>query len=265
MKELTVNEIKLEVDSLKTKKFLNQIVYPIAIIDFETFRIFKKNSLPPEAKDDLFEKIFSVAVVIFNKPSELSLMSLNNKKLRLFSKTELPKEKNLDNLTTITPYQKLFFNFLIKKLLKYRIKSLVTLDRHTEVNLLRTYLKYFAGEKKLKTKVNYFFEQNKIFDLYDVWNNDQVINLPEYKDKNLTTNKIGATKKTLLLISNNHDYLKVLNPKSVISNNDIGRTIDQYFINRNCLLDNFLRYVADHNLNDVLIGATILSFLYRYC
>lgn len=265
MKELEINGIKLEIDELKTQNFLDQIVYPIAIVDFETFRIFKKNSLPPKTKTDLFEKIFSVAVVIFNKSQDLQLHNFNYKKLRLFSKTELPKEKKLDSLETIIPFQELFYNFLIKKLIKYRIKSLVTLDSHTETNLLKAYLTYFNSHKKLKTKVKYFFEQNKIFDLYDIWNNDQIINLPEYKNKSVSTNRVGATKKTSLLINNNSDYLKILKPKSVISNNDIGRTIDQYFTNRICLLDNFLSYVSDHNQNDVLTGAAILAFLYRYC
>lgn len=265
MKELEINGTKLEIDALKTKNFLDQIVYPIAIIDFETFRIFKKNSLPPKAKADLFEKIFSVAVVIFNKPSDLQLHNLNSKKLKLFAKTELPSEKNLNSLETIIPFQEIFYNFLIKKLIKYRIKSLITLDAHTETNLLRAYLTYFNGHKKLNTKVNYFFQENKIFDLYDIWNNDQIINLPAYKDKSVSTNRVGATKKSFLLINQNRDYVKLLKPKSVISNNDIGRTIDQYFKKRICLLDNFLTYVSDHNQNDVLIGAAILAFLYRYC
>lgn len=265
MKELEINGTKLEIDQLKTRSFLDKIVYPIAIIDFETFRIFKKNSLSPKAKTDLFEKIFSVAVVIFNKPNDLQGHSLDAKKIKLFAKTELPKEKNLNTLEIIIPFQELFYNFLIKKLIKYRVKSLITLDAHTETNLLKAYLTYFDGHKKLKNKVNYFFQENKIFDLYDIWNNDQIVNLPEYKNKSVSTNRVGATKKTSLLINNNRDYLKLLKPKSVISNYEIGRTIDSYFTNRICLLSNFLSYVSDHNQNDVLTGAAILVFLYRYC
>ncbi len=265
MKELEINGTKLEIDELKTRSFLDQIVYPIAIIDFETFRIFKKNSLSPKAQIALKEKIFSAAVVIFNKPSDLQLRNLDSKKIKLFAKTELPKAKNLNSLETIISFQEPFYNFLVKKLVKYNVKSLITLDAHTETTLLKAYLTYFESHKKLKNKVNYFFQENKIFDLYDIWNNDQMINLPEYKNKSVSTNRVGATKKTSLLINNNRDYLKLLKPKSVISNNDIGRTIDQYFTNRICLLNNFLNYVSDHNQNDVLIGAAILAFLYRYC
>lgn len=265
MKELEINDIKLEIDEAKIKNFLKKIVYPIAIIDFETFRIFKKNSLSDEAKIALKEKIFSVAILIFHKPSELQRHILNAKKLKLFAQTELPKEKNLSSLETIIPFQEIFYHFLIKKLIKYRVKSLITLDAHTETSLLKTYLTYYQSHKKFKFKVNYFFQENKIFDLYDIWNNDQIINLPEYKNKSMRSNRVGATKKTSLLINNNRDYAKLLMPKSVISNHEIGRTVDSYFTNRICLLNNFLPYVYNHNQNDVLVGAAILAFLYRYC
>lgn len=265
MKQFEINGIKLEIDQEIVKKFLNKITYPIAILDFETFRNFQKNNFSAQTKKDFFENIFSVAFLIISKPEDLMIHSLLNKKLRLFSKTLLPEEKNLDEFKNLLEFQMIFFRFLISKLLKYHVKSLVFLGSRTEVNLLKNYLTYFYDEKKYKDKISYFFHHNKIFDVYDIWNNDAVVLLPQYKDKNIKSNRIGATKKTMILIKNNDEYWKVLKPESLISNNDIGRTIDQYFNDRLNLLDNFLPYVADHNKNDVLVGATILSFLYFYC
>lgn len=265
MKEFEINGVKLEIDQIIVKKFLNQITYPIAIVDFETFRVFQKTNFSAQIKKDFFEKIFSVAFLIITKPEDLSIEKLSSKKLRLFSKTKLPKKRKLDNFDELLEFQMIFFGFLINRLLKYHVKSLVFLGSRTEINLLKNYLTYCYDEKKYKNKISYFFNQNKIFDVYDIWNNDTIILLPQYKDKNNSSNKIGATKKTMILIKNNDEYWKILKPESVISNNDIGRTIDQYFSEKVVLLDNFLPYVADHNKNDVLVGATILSFLYSYC
>ncbi|MGL5268176.1 MAG: hypothetical protein ACRC8P_00170 [Spiroplasma sp.] len=265
MKHYNVNGIKLDIDQIAVEKFLDEISYPIAIVDFETFRTLQKNDFSSQIKKDFFEKIFSVAFLIVNRPEDLTISKLTNKKLRLFSKTELPKEKRLDNFNNLLSFQLIFFKFLVSKLLKYHVKSLIFLGSRTEVILLKNYLTYFYDEKKFKDKVSYFFQNHKIFDVYDLWNNDAVINLPQYKSKKISSNKIGATKKTMFLIKNNDEYWKILKPDSVISNNDIGRIIDQYFNDRVNLLDNFLSYVADHNQNDVLIGATILSFLYFYC
>lgn len=265
MKQLEINGIQLEIEQEVIDNFLNKITYPIAIIDFETFRTFQKTSFSLQIKKDFFEKIFSVAFIIVNKSNDLTIKNLNHKKRHLFSKIQLPKTKKLDDFSSLLEFQKIFFKFLITKLLKYRVKSLVFLGSRTEVNLLKNYLSYYYDEKKFKDKMNYFFNQNQIFDLYDIWNNDNVINLPQYKDIKIKTNRIGATKKTALLIKNNDEYLRFLKPESVISNNDIGRTIDQYFSNRLDLLESFLPYVEAHNKNDVLVGATILSFLYTYC
>ncbi|MBE4704108.1 hypothetical protein [Spiroplasma platyhelix] len=265
MKEFEINGIQLEIDQKVVSKFLKQISYPIAIIDFETFRTFQKNNFPAQAKKDFLEKIFSVAFLIINKPEDLTPAKLASKKLRLFSKTQLPKEKKFADFNNLLEFQMIFYRFLINKLLKYHVKSLVFLGSRTEVNLLKNYLSYSFDDKKYKDKLSYFFQRNKIFDVYDIWNNDAVVNLPQYKDKKNKNNRIGATKKTMFLIKNDDAYWKVLKPESVISNNDIGRTIDQYFSDKLALLDNFLPYVADHNQNDVLVGATILSFLYAYC
>ena len=89
-----------------------------------------------------------------------------------------------------------------------------------------------------------------------------MLNLPSYK-KGLHQD-IGATKKTWMLIKNNDEYYKILKPQSLMTNNDIGRIIDQYFFNNLCLLPTFTTQVANHNQNDVLIGAAILSFLYEF-
>lgn len=265
MKEFEVNGVQLEIDQKVVSKFLKQIRYPIAIVDFETFRTFQKNNFPTQTKKDLFkEKIFSVAFLIINKPEDLTPVKLANKKLRLFSKTQLPKEKRFNNFDDVLEFQMVFYRYLTSKLLKYHVKSLVFLDSQTEIKLLKNYLAYFVDDKKYKDKINYFFQQDKIFDIYDLWNNDAVVNLPQYKNKTNKNNRIGATKKTLFLIKNNDAYWRILKPESVISNNDIGRTIDLYFKNKVALLNNFLPYVADHNQNDVLVGATILSFLYDY-
>lgn len=265
MKHYDINGVKLDLDQNAVGQFLSNIKYPIAIVDFETFRTLQKNDFSPQIKKDFFEKIFSVAFLIISKPEDLTIEKLTNKKLRLFSKTELPKEKKLNNFNSLLSFQMIFYKFLINKLLKYHVKSLVFLGSRTEVNLLRNYLTYFYDEKKYKDKISYFFQGHKIFDVYDIWNNDSIVNLPQYKDKKIISNKIGATKKTMILIKNNDDYWKILKPDSIISNNDIGRIIDQYFNDKVNLLDNFLPYVSDHNKNDVLIGATILSFLYSYC
>lgn len=265
MKELEINGVQVELDQKTINSFLKQITYPIAIVDFETFRTFQKNNFPAQAKRDFFEKIFSVAFLIINKSEDLTSTKLANKKLRLFSKTQLPKAKKFTDFNDLLEFQMVFYRYLVNKLLKYHVKSLVFLGSRTEVNLLKNYLSYSIDDKKYKDKMAYFFQHNKIFDLYDLWNNDAVVNLPQFKDKKNKNNRIGATKKTTFLIKNDDAYWKVLQPESVISNNDIGRTIDQYFSERLALLDNFLPYVGDHNQNDVLVGATILSFLYAYC
>lgn len=265
MKHFKINGTELEFDEVVIKNFLERIVYPIAIVDFETFRTFQKNQFSVQAKKDFFEKIFSVAFLIISKPEDILIKNLNHRKKRLFSKVLLPEEKRINDFTSLLVYQKNFFKFLIVKLLKYNVKSLVFLGSRTEVNLLKNYLTYYYDDKKSKNKMNSFFHNNQIFDLYDIWNNDSVVNLPQYKDQKNKTNRIGATKKTMLLIKGNEEYIKFLKPDSLISNNDIGRIIDQYFSSRLDLLSNFLPYVEDHNKNDVLIGATILSFLYTYC
>lgn len=265
MKQFEINGVQLELDQKVVSKFLKQISYPIAIVDFETFRTFQKNNFPAQAKKDFNEKIFSVAFLIINKPEDLTPNKLASKKLRLFAKTQLPKEKKLTEFSNLLEYQMIFFKYLTSKLLKYHVRSLVFLGSQTEVKFLKNYLKYSHDEKKYQNKISYFFQEHKIFDVYDLWNNDSVVNLPQYKDKRNKNNRIGATKKTLFLIKNDDVYWRILKPESVISNYDIGRTIDQYFIDKLALLDNFLPYVSDHNKNDVLVGATILSFLYAYC
>lgn len=271
MEKIDLNGVKIEINSKEIENFLNRIAYPIAIIDFETFRTLNsKYKLFSPTENDFLEKIFSVSTLIVTKPEHLTVKNLNNKKLKLFSKTQLSNTKDFASFEILLEYQLTFFKYFISKLLKYHVKSVLFLGSRTEVNLLKNYLAYFFDEAKYKNKISYFFNSNAIFDLYDLWNRDEVINLPQYKiNKN---NEVGATKKTNILIKNNDLYWNFFkkniynnhltkNNQQIISNNDIGRIIDQYYSNNCCLLNNFLPLVKQHNEYDVLIGVTILSVL----
>lgn len=261
MEKLKLNGLDIEININVINKFLDKIEYPILIFDFETFRnLLHKNKEHSYAHD--FEKIFSIAILVINQKEELIVKKLQNKKLRLFVKTIIPQPNILNENVELIKYQQQFFNLLIKKLIKYDIKSLILLGARTEILMLKNYLTYHIDSKKFKNKVTYFFQKHKIFDLYDIWNNDEVLNLPLYK-KGLEFD-IGVTKKTYILIKENKDYQKIFKPQSLLTNNNIGRIIDQYFFNNICLLPNFTMQVANHNQNDVLIGAAILSLLYIF-
>ncbi|WP_342276283.1 hypothetical protein [Spiroplasma endosymbiont of Nebria brevicollis] len=260
MQKFKINDLDIEVNITSIKKFLDKIEFPIAIFDFETFR----NLLPKKTNNTYsndFEKIFSIAILVITKKEDLTPEILQQKNLKLFIKTLIPNANFLKNNNELIVFQAQFYKFLISKLLKYHIKSLVVLGARTEVLLLKNYLAYHIDEAKNKSKITYFFHHHKIFDLYDIWNKDHMLNLPLYK-KGLHQD-IGATKKTWMLIKNNDEYWKILKPQSIMTNNDIGRIIDQYFFDNLCLLPTFSNQVANHNQNDVLIGAAILSLLYE--
>ncbi|MBP1525306.1 hypothetical protein [Spiroplasma endosymbiont of Dasysyrphus albostriatus] len=262
MEKLKINNLDIELNINVIGKFLDKIEYPILIFDFETFRnLLHKKKNNSYAHD--FEKIFSIALLIINKKEDLSVSNLQNKKLHLFVKTVIPQPNILNEDLKLVKHQQQFFKFLTNKLLKHNIKSLILLGARTEILMLKNYLSYHNDESKFKNKVSYFFQKHKIFDLYDIWNNDQVLNLPLYK-KGLHLD-VGATKKTSILIKNNNDYCKILKEQFSLTNNNIGRIIDQYFFNNICLLPSFTTQVANHNQNDVLIGAAILSLLYTFC
>lgn len=262
MERLKLNNLDVEININIVSKFLNKIEYPIIIFDFETFRnLLHKSKKYCYAHD--FEKIFSCAILIINNQEELAINSLQHKKMRLFVETNIPEVMILDDDLQLLTHQQHFFNFFIKKLLIYQIKSLVLMGARTEVLILKNYLAYHIDKSKFKKKIRYFFENHKIFDLYDIWNNDKVLNLPLYK-KGLYLD-VGATKKTWFLIKNNVDYAMILKPQPTLTNSNIGRIIDQYFFNNICLLPSFKLQVANHNQNDVLIGAAILSLLYDFC
>lgn len=261
MKKLKFNNLDIEININVINKFLDKIEFPILIFDFETFRnLLHKKKKQCYAHD--FEKIFSIAMLIINNKEELSVENLQTKKLRLFVKTIIPEPSIFNENSDLINHQQQFFNFLTNKLVKYNIKSLILLGARTEILMLKNYLTYHIDNQKFKNKVTYFFQKHKIFDLYDIWNNDQVLNLPLYK-KGLYLD-LGATKKTYILIKENKDYKKIFKPQSALTNNNIGRIIDQYFSNNICLLPNFKTQVANHNQNDVLIGAAILSLLYIF-
>lgn len=260
MQKFKINDLDIEVNISGIKRFLDKIEFPIAIFDFETFRnLLQKNFSNTYSND--FEKIFSIALLIIIKKEDLSPENIQRKKLKLFVKTLIPNTNILKNNDQLITFQDQFYKFLISKLLKYNIKSLLILGARTEILLLKNYLAYHIDETKNKNKVTYFFHHHKIFDLYDIWNNDLMLNLPLYK-KGLHQD-IGATKKTWMLIKNNAEYSKIFKPQSIMTNNDIGRIIDQYFFDNVCLLPTFSQQVANHNQNDVLIGAAILSLLYE--
>lgn len=262
MEKLNLNNLDIEIDINFINKFLDKFEYPILIFDFETFRnLLHKKKEHFYARD--FEKIFSIVILVINEKEELTVKNLQNKKLRLFVKTIIPQPNILNENSELIKHQQQFFNFLINKLVKYYIKSLVLLGARTEILMLKNYLTYHIDNNKFKNKVTYFFQKHKIFDLYDIWNNDQVLNLPLYKKGSHLD--VGATKKIYSLIKNNDDYQKIFKPQSSLTNNNIGKIIDQYFFNNICLLPNFTTQVANHNQNDVLIGAAILSLFYEFC
>lgn len=260
MQKFKINDLDIEVNISFIKKFLDRIEFPIVILDFETFRNLLQAKVDNVYAND-FEKIFSLALLVIAKKEDLIPEILQRKKLKLFVKTLIPNVNVLTKNNELIAFQGQFYTFLISKLLKYHIKSLVLLGARTEVLLLKNYLAYHIDEDKNKNKVTYFFHHHKIFDLYDIWNKDHILNLPLYK-KSLHQS-IGATKKTWMLIKNNDEYWKILKPQSIITNNDIGRIIDQYFFDNLCLLPIFSQQVANHNQNDVLIGAAILSLLFE--
>lgn len=262
MQKLIFNNVDIEININAISNFLNKIQYPIMIFDFETFRnLIDKKKVSSYAND--FEKIFSKFLSVITKQSDLTPNKLPSKISKLFVKTLIPEWVVLKNNDELIKFQHLFFKLLLSKLLKYNIKSLVVLGARTETLLLKNYLAYYVDKSKFKNKINYFFNHSNIFDLYDIWNKDNMFNLPLYKK--IQKHDVGATKKTILLIKNNHYYAKILKPQSLLTNNDIGRIIDQYFANNICLLPNFKTQVANHNQNDVLIGAAILSVLYDVC
>lgn len=274
MEKIYLNGVEVEINKKEVSNFLERIVYPIAIIDFETFRTLNSRyKLFSPAENDFQEKIFSVSTLIFTRQEHLTIKNLHNKKLKLFSKTQLSSSKDFPNFDSLLEYQMVFFKYFISKLLKYHVKSLIFLGSRTEITLLKNYLAYFFDEPKYKNKISYFFNSKTIFDLYDLWNRDEMINLPAQKFNK--KNQVGATKKSMILIKNNDQYWNILqkinsdnslirtkNNNQIISNNDIGRIVDQYYSNNCALLDNFLPLVTQHNEYDVLMGATILSVLY---
>lgn len=261
METKKINNIEIQFNKEYINKFLNSISYPIAIIDFETFRTLKtKQVVNSSLEKEFSQKIFSVSCLIFNDQNELKIENLNNKKKQLFSKTEIYKHKEFKNFEKLLKYQSLFFNFLIEKLIKHNVKSLVFLGASTEVNLLKNYLVYFSRKARFHKQVNDYFHSKNIFDLYDIWNHDEVFSIPEFKLSK--KQQIGATKKTISLIKTNSQYNHFLKPFPILSNNDVGRIIDQYFLNNCSLMPSFLDNVKKHNRNDVLIGAFMMSLFY---
>jgi len=260
MDKFTINGLEVEVKLAFVKNFLAKIEYPITIFDFETFRnLLDKNKAINYPND--FEKIFSLAILIINNKEDLKSTSLKINTLQLFVKTLIPPVTILTSTAALLEYQQLFFKFLITKLVRFKIKSVVILGAKTETIILKNYLAYHQDKSKFKNKITYFFHNHKIFDLYEIWNHDHIFNLPKYKKA--SDQDVGATKKTWALIKNNNDYWKLLKPQSSLSNNNIGRVIDQYFSYKISLLPSFTTQVANHNQNDVLIGAVILSLLYN--